>query len=544
MQPHRFFPIVLCSLVAATLAVVPRAVSSTDLVAQTASGAVQGIADGPVNEWRGIPYAASPVGALRWRPPAPVSAWSGVRDATEFASPCIQLAPEGTLGSEDCLYLNVFAPGTATPSSRLAVMVHLHPGRNAFGDAYTDAGAFTARNVIVVTVGYRLGVFGFVGHPALTAEGGGSSGEYGVLDQLAALRWVHDNIAAFGGDPSRVTLFGSSAGSFDTVALMASPRSQGLIARAAVQGEFLPYLTGQFNAISDAEQIGPQVAQSVGCQSSSDVLECLRATPAPALVAAAANGPEDFGPWVGGLVLPTSPIEFLSDRATVPLLIGIDREENAFWEIDPQTDSLFSPYQTDHWVRDTNSFVGPNRGVQARALYPPSSYDSLLWSFITMTTDGMRGCPVRRMANTVVAHAPVWRYLYTHTIETNPYLAQFRANHYFEEPLLWGPGIFGPDFVLSPAEQLLSQRMTDYWTNFAKTGDPNGSGLPNWPAYNAVSEPTLTLDDQIGVVANYHDQQCAFFDALPNVFPLPWAHGVGPATFPPGFLFGHARAFP
>src|SRR5262249_25619399 len=213
--------------------------------------------------------------ALRWRPPQPVAPWPGVRDATQFTPPCIQTDFNGgTLGSEDCLYLNVFAPPTASAGSGLPVMVHLHPGGNAHFEPYTDASAFTARGIIVVTIAYRLGVFGFVGHPALSAEQAGSSGEDGLLDQLAALRGGRDNIAAFGGDPANVTLFGSSAGSFDTVALMASPLSRGLITRAAVQGEVLPGLTGQGNVsgtgvnntIADAEQVGVQVAQQVGCQ--------------------------------------------------------------------------------------------------------------------------------------------------------------------------------------------------------------------------------------------------------------------------------------
>jgi hypothetical protein len=193
--------------------------SASDLIVTTATGDVEGVIGPSGKEWRGVPYAAPPVGDLRWRPPAPVTPWSGVRDATNFASPCIQLAfPTGTFGSEDCLYLNVFVPANASAEADLPVMVHLHPGGNFFGAPYTEAGTFTSRGVILVTVGYRLGVLGFMGHPALTAEG--HSGEYGVLDQVAALRWVHDNIAAFGGDPARVTLFGSSAGSFDTVAIM------------------------------------------------------------------------------------------------------------------------------------------------------------------------------------------------------------------------------------------------------------------------------------------------------------------------------------
>jgi para-nitrobenzyl esterase len=463
-----------------------------------------------------------------------------VRDATAFASPCIQLdfVNGGTLGSEDCLYLNVFAPSDATATSNLAVMVHLHPGSNSGFHPYQDAAAFTSRGVIVVTVGYRLGVFGFVGHPALSAEQGGSSGEYGLLDQLAALRWVHNNIAAFGGDPSRVTLFGSSAGSFDTVALMASPLSQGLISGAAVQGDVQWGLTGNGNHISDAEQLGLQLSQSVGCAGAADVLACLRAKPASDLVEAA--GPLDIVPWVGGKVLPESPLQLVRERRTVPLLVGFNREEEAVFQPNP----IDAPYPSDKWVKDTNALVGPVFGTQARALYPASAYDSLLWSYITMQTDAVRGCPIRQLANSV--QAPVYRYLYTHVYENDPFFAQFRASHILEDPLLWGGDIFGFGHTFTPAEQLLSQRMTDYWTNFAKTGDPNGTGLPTWPQYNAGTEPTLTLDDQIGVITNYHDAQCGLLDKIEALYPPPWLQGAPhlPAGVPPGFLYGHARAFP
>jgi len=530
---RRLLQVALVIVVSVVLAAAPSgggpALASSGLVVQTTAGAVSGIGAGAEAQWRGIPYAAALLGALRWRPPAAVRPWSGVRDATTFAPPCIQLDGNGgTLGSEDCLFLNVFAPGTARAGSGLPVMVHLHPGGNAFGHPYTDTGAFTGRGVIVVTLAYRLGAFGFVGHPALTAEGGGSSGEYGVLDQVAALRWVRANIAAFGGDPANVTLFGSSAGSFDTVALIASPLSRGLITRAAVQGEYLPGLTGNRNTISDAEQIGVQVAQDVGCQAAADVPACLRAAPAAALVEAA---PTDLAPWVGGVVLPKSPLQLLSGGARIPLLAGFDREEDAVFGYVPFPGS----YTTNFWVRDTNAIGGAPLGAKIRSLYPPGAYDSLLWSTVTAATDAKRGCPTRRLANTVVSRAPVWRYLYTHTYENDPDLAQFRASHVFEEQFLWGADVLGFGYVPSSAEQLLSQRMTGYWANFAKTGDPNGPGLPTWPRYNSATEPTLTFDDQIGTISNYHDQQCAVLDTITNLYPPPWAPGVGPPFFPPHF---------
>ncbi len=505
---------VLPILAALALVAVP-AQAATGVTANIDSGTVSGLLTGSTKEWRGIPYAAPPVGALRWRPPAPASRWAGVRAATEFAPACIQLDFEngGTLGSEDCLYLNVFAPKTATSTSHLAVMVHLHPGSNSTFHAYTDASAFTARNVVVVTLGYRLGVFGFAGHPALTDEGGGSSGEYGVLDQLAALRWVHHNIAAFGGDPGRVTLFGSSAGSFDTVALMASPLSTGLIARAAVQGEYRQFLTGQFNRIGDAEEIGLDVAASLGCQASVDVRACLRAKPAPEVVEA--GGFIDAGPWVGGVVLPKAPIKLVAQRTTVPLLVGFDREEDAAFQPNP----FDSPYSKQSWIEDTNALLGPTFGALARLLYPPASYDSLLWSYITMLTDAKRGCPTVQLADTVSTRAPVWRWLYTHTYEDDPVFGPFRASHVLEEPLLWQSDVFGFGHMQTPAEAVLARRMTDYWTNFAKTGNPNGAGLPTWPRYNGVTRPTLRLDDQMDVIANYHVQQCALLDAVPVLFP-------------------------
>jgi para-nitrobenzyl esterase len=424
-------------------------------------------------------------------------------------------------------------------------MVHLHPGANFFGDSYRDASAFTARNVIVVTVGYRLGVMGFMGNPSLTAEGRGQSGEYAALDQLAALHWVHDNIAAFGGDPSRVTLFGSSAGSFDTVALMSSPLSHGLINRAAVQGVGWWAVTGGLDSftVAEAEDFGSNVASSVGCAGATDVLGCLRSIRASTLVLAADNtGWSDIdAPPIGTSVLPKAPLQLLSVSAPVPLLVGFNREEDAAfaypWPI---------PFTTDNFVKDTTALVGPNQAAQARSLYPTSSYDSLLWAYLTMRTDAVRGCPTRRVANTVVGHAPVWRYLYTHTDETDPNFAMFRASHEFEEQFLWGTDVFGSGYVPSAAEQVLSQRMTDYWTNFAKTGNPNSAGLPGWPQYNAVSEPTLTLDDQIGVITNYNDQQCSLMDAIPEPLPAPWtqARGQGLPIIPQGFLDGHARAIP
>src|SRR4051812_6433019 len=361
-----------CSFVAAAPAL------ATGPIVMTPSGALEGVITGSGREWRGIPYAAPPVGALRFRPPAAAVSWSGVRNAASFRSPCLQPDEFGadgsvasTLGSEDCLFLNVFAPFNAAASSRLPVMAHLHGGGNGFGSGYEDASAFTSRGVIVVTLNYRLGALGFVGHPALSAEGGGSSGEYGVLDQLAALRWVHDNIAAFGGDPTNVTLFGLSAGSFDTVALMASPLAAGLATRAAVQGDVYWGLTGYNTQIADAESIGSGLAADLGCGTATNVPACLRALPAERIVREA--GAMDILPWVGGTVLPKAPLELIAERLQgIPLLVGFDREEDSIFE----WQYLAAPFTNANWIHTTTLLAGPPFAAKARALYPPNQYQS------------------------------------------------------------------------------------------------------------------------------------------------------------------------
>jgi para-nitrobenzyl esterase len=507
----------LSALVLAVL-VVPSAAGGADpLTVHTSAGDVQGISSGAFHEWRGVPYAAPPLGSRRWRPPAPVSPWSGVRLADTFAPQCLQLGLSAPVeGSEDCLYLNVFAP--AASGSRRPVMVHLHGGSNFFFHPYTNAKALVQRGVVVVTVGYQLGVFGFAGHPALTAEGGGSSGEYGLLDQIAALHWVQDNISAFGGDPGNVTLFGESAGSFDAVAIAASPLGRGLFSRLAAQTESFWAARGA-DRIADAEDFGLEVAQKVGCSDAADVAACLRAKPADELVLAAGVG--EVTPWVGGVVLPRSPLELIAAQARpVPMLLGSNREEAVFFlapEVLPG-----DPYPLSAWVRDTNAVVGPLNGDKARSLYPLSQFDSAFWSTIGLFTDAVHTCPIRRLA--LASSGPVYRYLFTHRYQNDPLAASFRAAHFFDDPLLWHDSsllenFLGlPGYQFSSQEEALAARMAAYWTNFAKTGDPNGLGLPLWRRYTSSTERTNILDEPAGEVTAYRLPQCTFLDPLPVLF--------------------------
>jgi para-nitrobenzyl esterase len=414
------------------------------------------------------------------------------------------------------LYLNVSAPVGTTAADRLPVMVHLHGGGNYFGGSYRNADTFTERGVIVVTVGYRLGVLGFAGHPQLTQEGDGSSGEYGVLDQVAALRWVQDNIGGFGGDPDNVTLFGESAGSFDAVAIAASPLGEGLLARVAPQTEAFGPLHGKAT-IADAEEIGAAVAAAVGCAKADDVLACLRALPAEDLVEAA--GRNDVWPWVGGKVLSASPLELIrSDATPVPMLLGSNREETANW-FAPETFPPGDNYTTNWRYRDTNWLVGPQRGHEVRDIYPVEDYENAFWATTAALSDGVYTCPMRRLA--LANNAPVYRYLYTHVYDDT--VPEFwpplgRAAHFYDEPILWNDPVLllGYDWEFSAHEKVLAVRMADYWTNFAKTGNPNGpAGVDPWPAFTATSENIKVLDEPTtGDLVGYHNAQCEYFDQL------------------------------
>jgi para-nitrobenzyl esterase len=304
-----------------------------------------------------------------------------------------------------------------------------------------------------------------------------------------------------------------SAGSFDTVALTASPLAAGLFQRAAVETDAFWPVTGVANSMADKEQIGIEVGAAVGC-SSSPSAACLRSAPADSLVLAA--GPIDTGPLVGGAVLPRSALAVYQDRgAGVPLLIGSNREEAVFF---------YSTDPIDHntFVRLTTDLVGANKTAAALKLYPSGNYDSLIWDLVTMTTDAVYTCPTRRLAVAAASKAPTFRYLFTHAMENDPDQAQLRAFHTLEDTFLWHhfyPLLSGDPYVATPAEEALSASMSTYWTNFAKSGDPNGSGVAAWPRYDPTRERYQILDDRVHSDAAYHVPQCGLMDTLAQPYP-------------------------
>jgi para-nitrobenzyl esterase len=491
-------------------------------VAGTQSGQVQGIVDGNLVAFRGIPYAASPTGNLRWRPPTPSPSWQGTRDASTFGNVCPQAGSGGQmLGDEDCLTLNVFE--SASPGNwQQPVMVYFHGGGNDSGSAQQpplDAPPLATHGVIVVTAQYRLGLLGFFANSLLTAEGGGSSGNYALWDQIAALKWVKDNISAFGGDPSRVTIFGQSAGGYDVQALVVSPRAQGLFARAALDSRrAVP--GGGLQSLATLEANDAVFVSSLGCSTASDVLACLRAVPAQTIVKA--QGSSAFGPAIEPLVVPVNPNDLLRQQGPpVPLLLGSNREESTYAQDSTEPLITSSAFTSD--VQQQFNPFGSGVAAQVLALYPESDYASPNYALIAVHSDYQTTCQVRESALAAVGsqRPNVWRYLFIHRFENNATLNAMAAYHTAELFFVFGnlqmitTDTLSINYTPSAAEQAFSEQMMDYWARFAANGDPNGGGAPQWPQYDATDELLLQLDETVSPFAGYHAAQCNYLTELP-----------------------------
>jgi len=498
-------------------------IKASPTVAQTQSGALQGAVEGDVLVFRGIPFAAPPLGDLRWRPPAPPLMWQGVRDASKFGNVCPQVNFNGQLvGDEDCLTLNIFRAATP-PNTAQPVMVFIHGGGNFRGDGQSpplDVPPLATHGVIVVTVEYRVGILGFLPIPLLTAEGGGSSGNYGLLDMIAALSWVQTNIAAFGGDPKHVMLFGQSAGSWDIQILLAAPAAQGLFSVAGMESNVIP--KGQLLPLAVAETRGEPFVAAVGCGNSAEILACLRAVP----VATILNLGRQFfwGPGVGSTFLPVDPfISLQQNGSPVPLIIGSTREESTNLGDNPNAPLDASGYAT----AIHNSFDPFGAGVanQVLTLYPAAAYDTPEYALIAVDSDFQMTCEVRNVARAAAGanRKPVWRYFYTHRFENNAGLNALRAFHTAELYFVFGnfssihPAFAGTDnYMPTSAEVTFTSDMMDYWTRFAATGDPNGAGATAWPAYDPSTDSMLQLDDTPVEINGYHNPQCDYLSTLPQ----------------------------
>jgi para-nitrobenzyl esterase len=476
-----------------------------------------------VLSFKAIPYAAAPIGALRWARPAPAAPWSQTRDASRWGDLCIQLgADDQPVGSEDCLTLNVWAPDGAAPGS-LPVMVFMHGGSNVVGSASDPwlgvevyDGAWLAEHgpAVVVTIQYRLGVMGFLAHPAFAAENPEhATGSFGLMDQLFALKWVQRNIALFGGDPQRVLLFGQSAGAYDTCALLSSPLAAGSFSRALLMsgGCYAEALPGY------ATQNARLVARRLSCGSATDVAACLRALSADAVERANTSFEIGSGgfyyPVVDGHVLVSDPLKALQagTHQHVPIVVGTTRREMSqfidwFVKTRPTTDA---DYQADVVTLFGNAWA-PSL-LQA---YPSASYASPEAALEALLADMEFLCPSFDVSQAAAQHQsePVFRYVFSHSFE-KPALGRLGAAHGFD--LFFAFHNLSDRVVMpSPAELQLADEMAGYWVRFAATGDPNGAGAPLWPRYDAASHQHLVLDSTITTASDDPQVRCQVWTSL------------------------------
>lgn len=492
-------------------------------VVRTASGEVRGVVRDDHRLFQGIPYAAPPKEELRWQPPRPAASWSGIRDATKPGSPCAQVGSsysDTKSTEEDCLFLNVTTPVTASP--RKPVMVWIH-GDGAIGAGHHfDAARLAARgDVVVVTFNYRLGVFGAFGMPGLAG-----SGTFGLMDQRAALQWVRDNAKAFGGDPENVTLFGVSYGATSTAAHLVSEQSRGLFHRAILHSAFtlvdvpagawypgleaLPWLS--WRAVEEVEGLGAMIAGELGC---ADV-ECLRRLPAAKLLEypQVMNIFQSFG--YGGPVLPKVPAEALAagEFARIPVLAGATRDEHRtfvalFRELAGQ------PVTAEQYPALLTEAFG-DHAAKVAAEYPLSGYASASLAWATVLTDRVWAQATFRQHQLLAAHNPVFAYEFAD--RDAPADADYPATlppgaaHSSDIDYLFPDNDFTAK--LTPAQRTLSDQMIDYWTNFARNGDPNGSELPAWPDFTRADHVQSLAPEAIGGVDYAAEHHLGFWAAL------------------------------
>ncbi|WP_328786807.1 carboxylesterase/lipase family protein [Streptomyces sp. NBC_00273] len=500
-------------------------------VVETDRGPVQGLGHGSYDTFEGIPFAAAPTGRLRWRLPEPAPRWEGVRDARAPGPRCVQLpaiGPGGPTGSEDCLYLNVTAPagGAAAGGRGRPVMVWFHGGGFFSGssDAYRPERLAARGGVVVVTVNYRLGVFGLFGHPEL----GGAPG-FALADQRAALRWVRANAARFGADPGNVTVFGESAGALSVCAHLTSPASAGLFHRAIVQSgscsttapprSLLPGLGTYEPFVPERRTVadGVLVAARLGCDRPGGVLDCLRGLDTDTLATAELMQRFSLVSYGGG-VLPLEPRRALEAGRfhRVPVIQGTTQDEMRLFLA--QTLAAYPiPDEAAYRARLELSFDAPTaRAVEAD--YPVTAFATPALAWATVLTDVSFVCPTLRDGAALGRHVPVYAYRFSDrgapdfTGLPQPPDLPYGATHGFELPYL---------FTIAPLtgpQRQLADRMTDYWTAFARTGvpaAPGAPGAPRWPR-DRTSASALSLAPGAGGIRTVDartEHHCALWDA-------------------------------
>jgi para-nitrobenzyl esterase len=498
-------------------------------------GKISGLALGEnkdVLAFKGIPYAEPPVGPLRWKPPQPVEAWEGVRQCTEYGPACLQPDLPGwplkhEKRSEDCLYLNVWTAAKSAGEKR-AVMMWIHGGGNIIGAAHlgtptgNDGEALARQGVVVVSINYRLGAFGYFAHPLLSKESQHNvSGNYGLLDQIAALKWIQNNIKAFGGAPGNVTIFGESAGGFNVSYLIASPLAKGLFHRAITESGSAfavfanRHLREGWYGMEPMEKQGERITKDLGCSEAADPLAALRALSAEKLLEgsrAVMMPPGNlFTPVVDGWVLPDDVMTIFEQgkQNIVPLVAGTNADEGTIFVQKSPFDSV------DRY----RGFLKASCGTFADevfAMYPAKEPSEILKAFRDVVADSRYIAPTRGLVR-AMDKAGSKAYLYHFTMMGLGPMAVFGAFHTGEIVYVFNDIERVKNTFKVPFEgkhQALANTMSAYWVQFAKTGNPNKEGFPEWPAYDSTKDQHIEFGEVVKVGQGLRKEKCDLWDNL------------------------------
>jgi len=491
--------------------IAPEVVELVGPVVETGSGAVLGVDEDGYQGFFGIPYAAAPVGDLRFAPPEAPEAWDGVRDATAFGGVCPQASAFGWVDvqdtQEDCLVANVWAP---TDAADAPVMVWIHGGGFMFGAGHLPTywgHELAKKGVVVVTFNYRVGPLGFLAHPEI---GGGN---WGLMDQQAALRWVQDNVSQFGGDPDNVTIFGESAGAVSVCMHLVMTGAEGLFHRAIMESG----VCGISDTPAQANALGEQLAAAVDCDGAADVAACLRDVSAQDLAEALPmakalffGGGVKWGPAVDGALITGQPAVqlFMGQGVRVPSIIGANKDEGTLFV--QWAGGGFDAAALEALVGNFTS----DKVDEVLAAYPAEDYDTVDARAAEILGDATFVCTGKLAARLLATGGtPIWMYHFTRAVE-NPVFDDLGAFHTAELPFVFGNGLFEFDATLPAEAQPLVDEMQGYWTRFAAAGDPNGDGALEWLGYSPNEEAYLELNIPTATGFNLKGEKCALWESI------------------------------
>lgn len=488
--------------------------SNSSLVTTT-GGPVQGTELNDTISFKAIPYAKSPVGELRWAPPVAAEPWTETFRATHFRSACPQLSMSNVLvidGEEDCLSLNVWRPANAE-AKNLPVMVFIHGGANMSGAAnvsvlgkylYDGTKLAAEKDVVVVTIQYRIGALGFLSHPALSKESGHGSGNYATMDQILALQWLQKNISKFAGDPANVTIFGQSAGAASVLTLLASPVARGLFAKAIVQSGYLNELP-----LKESEKLGGAMASELGCDGEdAKTLQCLRRL-SPELLVRYNPHPETVASYlatVDGNILPLGVLETFrtGKAAAVPVMIGTTADEMTM--LAPLFAESSKIFTESDYEKGVAKYMGDEVAPKVLKRYPVMNLTPRA-TYEKMLGDGMFQCSSRRLAKAIAATGgKAYMYVFTH-VSDNPWVAKYGAFHGADLPFVFNT------LSKTEAEATLANKMGDFWTSFAKNGKPVARNSAAWSIFK--SDEFMELNVKPQAKHGYREDFCDFWDQTP-----------------------------